>query len=92
MEEALERFQGDESALNVIRSIHKTIKASGPMHLDPLIEFADSILRMRGFTRGPRTQAAFHATSHPAGGEGVLFGWEIRVPHREPDYDPRHPW
>ncbi|MDY3679515.1 MAG: hypothetical protein SO046_09930 [Actinomyces urogenitalis] len=92
VEEALERFKGDESALGAVRSIRKTIEASGPMRLDPLIEFADSILRLRGFTRGPRAQAAFRATSHPAGGQGILFGWEIRVPRREPDYDPRHPW
>ncbi|WP_454299696.1 hypothetical protein [Salana multivorans] len=59
----------------------------------PLIEFADAIMGLRGLTKGPRAEARFEAWSHPAGGTGVVFGWEIRPsPERDPEYDPRHPW
>lgn len=77
----------------VIAEIGKVLASNGgALRTRPLIEFADAILVLRGFTTGPRAQAEFEAWRHPAGGRGVVFGWEIRRPHLEPDYDPRHPW
>ena len=76
----------------VIREIKSIIDNSGPLRIRPLMEFADAILGLRGFTKGPRAQADFEAWRHPAGGRGVVFGWEIRRPQLEPDYDPRHPF
>ncbi|WP_139316067.1 hypothetical protein [Cellulosimicrobium sp. CUA-896] len=64
----------------------------GHMRTRPLMEFADAIMGLRGLINGPRAQAEFEAWRHPAGGKGVVFGWEIRRPQLEPDYDPRHPW
>ena len=64
----------------------------GSMTIRPLLEFAESILGLRGYLRGSRAQAEFTAWRHPAGGRGLVFGWEIRRPELEPDYDPRHPW
>ena len=80
------------SARATIREIGKIVKISGPLRIRPLMEFADAILGLRGYTSGPRAQADFDAWRHPAGGRGVVFGWEIRRPELEPDYDPRHPW
>lgn len=76
----------------VLEQIETTVVAHGPLRMRPLLEFADAILGLRGFTTGPRAEARFQAWRHPAGGRGVVFGWEIRRPHLEPDYDPRHPW
>jgi hypothetical protein len=75
-----------------VKNIKSRVKNNGPLHFRPLIEFADAILRMRGWTKGPRAEAPFEAWRHPSGGTGVVFGWEVRRPHLEPDYDPRHPW
>jgi len=73
-------------------NIARIVRRNGPLHFRPLIEFADSILRLRGWTIGPRAETQFEAWRHPSGGTGVVFGWEIRRPHLEDDYDPRHPW
>jgi len=75
-----------------IDRIQRLVDRNGPLHTRPLIEFADAILGLRSFLKGPRAQAGFDAWRHPAGGKGVVFGWEIRRPDREPGYDPRHPW
>jgi hypothetical protein len=79
-------------ALDAINEIAAIVRNNGPLRTRPLMEFADAILGLRGYTTGPRAQAEFEAWRHPAGGRGVVFGWEIRRPHLEPDYDVRHPW
>lgn len=79
-------------AATTIRNIQRLVRSNGPLHFRPLIEFADAILRLRGWTIGPRAEATFEAWRHPSGGTGIVFGWEIRRPHLEPDYDPRHPF
>ncbi len=85
--------QRQPQARDVIRNIRDVIDKNGaPLHARPVIELLDAILGLRGFLRGPRTQADFEAWRHPAGGRGTVFGWEIRRPEREPNYDPRHPW
>jgi hypothetical protein len=75
-----------------VRNIRRLVRINGPLHFRPLVEFADAILRLRGWTIGPRAEATFEAWEHPSGGTGVVFGWEIRRPQLEPDYDARHPW
>ncbi len=92
LSEARSRHAGVAAALPVLGELSLVLKGSGPLRPGPLIEFADSILRLRGFTHGPRAQAPFEAWRHPAGGRGVVFGWEIRRPSLEPDFDARHPW
>lgn len=79
-------------AMAVIDAIEATVRSSGPLRIRPLVEFADAILGLRGFTKGPRAEAGLEAWRHPAGGKGLVFGWEIRRPQLEPDFDPRHPW
>lgn len=81
------------SSRSVLREIAKVLEVNGGhLRTRPLIEFADAIMGLRGLTAGPRAQAEFEAWRHPAGGRGVVFGWEIRRPRLEPDYDERHPW
>ena len=63
-----------------------------PLHLRPLVEIADAILGLRGLSKGGRVETEFEAWAHPAGGRGIVFGWEVRRPEREPDFDPRHLW
>lgn len=64
----------------------------GTLRARPLIEFTDAILGLRGYLRGPRAQEYFSAPRSPTGGPGTVFGFEIRRPSLEPDFDPRHPW
>ncbi len=88
-----EKRHSAPAARAVITEVRRVLASNGgTLRTRPLIEFADAILVLRGFTTGPRAQAEFQAWRHPAGGRGVVFGWEIRRPNREPDYDPRHPW
>ena len=92
MLEALHRHKSEE-AKSVLNEISKVLKKNGgSLHTRPLIEFADAIMGLRGLTSGPRAQRDFEAWRHPAGGRGVVFGWEIRRPQLEKNYDPRHPW
>lgn len=67
-------------------------KNGGTLYVKPLLDFADGILQVRSLVTGPRQEARFEAWQHPCGGRGVVFGWEVRIPSLEPDYDPRHPW
>lgn len=80
------------AAAQTLSNLRKVVRTNGPLLHQPLIEFADAILRLRGWTVGPRAEARFEAWRHPSGGLGVVFGWEIRRPEKEPTYDPRHPW
>jgi hypothetical protein len=82
----------DARAVATVRQIERIVRGSGPLHNRPLIEFADAIFGLRGLTKGPRAEARFEAWRHPSGGRGIVFGWEVKRPHLEPDYDPRHPW
>lgn len=80
-------------SVTVLVEIEKLLGVNGGhLRTRPLIEFADAIMGLRGLTTGPRAEARFEAWRHPAGGRGTVFGWEIRRPQFEPDYDPRHPW
>ncbi|CAN7171649.1 hypothetical protein LJR027_000222 [Terrabacter sp. LjRoot27] len=79
--------------LGVIAETESAIRQNGgSQHARPLVEFTDAILGLRGYTRGPRAEARFEAFRSPTGGNGIVFGWEIRRPELEVDYDPRHPW
>lgn len=91
---AIARLRHASDAANaVIDEVQKVADGNGGhMRTRPLIEFADAILGLRGLTTGPRAEATFEAWRHPAGGRGIVFGWEVRRPQLEPDYDPRHPW
>jgi hypothetical protein len=91
--EAMTRHQDNDEAGPVLAEIAKVLEVNGGhMRTRALIEFADAIMGLRGLTTGPRAEAPFEAWRHPAGGRGVVFGWEVRRPQLEPDYDPRHPW
>lgn len=89
--EAEQQHTGPD-ARAVIAEMRAVITSGGPLRTRALIDFADAILGLRGMIKGPRAQAEFEAWRHPAGGRGVVFGWEVRRPQLEPDYDPRHPW
>lgn len=85
-----ERHAAASDRLTEIEQVLK--RNGGSLRSRPLIEFADSILRLRGYTLGPRAEAHFDAFRSPTGGSGTIFGWEVRRPDLEPDYDSRHPW
>lgn len=88
-----EELHNTPSAQEILGEIRGVLRSNGgALRTRPLIEFAEAILVLRGMTTGPRAQAEFEAWRHPAGGRGVVFGWEVRRPHLELDYDPRHPW
>jgi hypothetical protein len=77
----------------VIDNIRSVVdKNAAPLHARPVIDLLESILAARGYLKGQRAEAEFAAWRSPAGGPGTVFGWEIRRPHLEPGYDPRHPW
>ena len=76
-----------------IAKIREVLDANGTaLTMRPLLDFADSILLARGMVRAVRVEAPFEAWAHPAGGRGVVFGWEIRRPEMDEGFDPRHPW
>jgi hypothetical protein len=81
-----------ERAIETLTNIKNLVERSGPLHLRTLVEFADAILGLRGLSKGARVETGFEAWTHPAGGRGIVFGWEVRRPERELGFDPRHPW
>lgn len=88
--EALRRHPEHAETIRNIREACE--KNAGALTLRPLLNFADSILRVRGYVTRPMAEATFEAWRHPAGGRGLVFGWEVRRPEREEGFDPRHPW
>lgn len=77
----------------VISNVEAVLRRNGgALSSRPLIEFTDAILGLRGYLRGPRREAPFSAFRSPSAGRGIVFGWEISRPWREPEYDERHPW
>ena len=68
------------------------IANGGLLSVEPLLEFADGIMRVRGLIAGPLITKEFEAWRHPCGGKGLVFGWEVRRPELEASFDPRHPW
>jgi hypothetical protein len=89
-EEAERRHPQHRETIQNIRDACE--KNGGSLTLRPLLNFADSILRVRGFVVKSMAEASFEAWRHPAGGRGIIFGWEVRLPEREEGFDPRHPW
>lgn len=92
LDHAMNQHAGSPRAEETIEQIRSIVDSQGALRIRPLVEFADAILSLRGYVVGPRAQAHFQAWRHPAGGLGTVFGWEIRRPWLEADYDPRHPW
>ena len=80
-------------SLQIVDEVEAVVrKNGGSLKARPLVEFTDAILSLRGYVTGHRAEASFTAFRHPAGGHGVVCGWEIRRPRLEADYDSRHPW
>jgi len=88
--EARSRFPDYPETIDNVETVCRN--NGGELSMRPLLDFAESILYVRGLVPGPRAQQAFSAWAHPAAGHGLVFGWEIRRPERESDFDPRHPW
>lgn len=88
--EARKRFPQEAERIANIEEVCRG--NGGELSLKPLLDFAESILYVRGLIPGPRSQASFEAWAHPCGGQGVVFGWEVRRPELEEGFDPRHPW
>jgi hypothetical protein len=89
-EEARSRFPNETERIANIEEVCRG--NGGELALKPLLDFAESILYVRGLVPGPRSEAAFEAWAHPCGGRGIVFGWEVRRPELEEGFDPRHPW
>lgn len=89
-QEAHSRFPEHSETISNIEEVCR--ENGGSLSMRPLLDFAESILYVRGLVSGPRSQAPFYAWAHPAGGHGMVFGWEVRRPETESDFDPRHPW
>ncbi len=89
-DEAAKRHPMETSVIDEIRSVCDL--NGGALDIRPLLDFAEAIIGMRGMLAAPRSQAHFEAWGHPAGGRGVVFGFEVRRPELDPGYDPRHPW
>lgn len=76
-----------------IAEIENVVRTNGnALTVDPLLNFADGIMRVRNLITGPLVRVPFEAWRHPCGGHGVIFGWEVRRPHEDGTFDPRHPW
>ena len=61
-----------------INEIEVTCRANGSrLSARPLADFADGILRVRQLVRGSFSAETFEAWTHPCGGTGVVFGWEV---------------
>jgi hypothetical protein len=88
-EMALRKHPDQQAKIQEIRKVcHNN---GGRLSVVPLIEFADAVLRVRNEVEGPLVQVPFEAWRHPCGGNGVVFGWEVKRIQGE-DFDPRHPW
>jgi len=74
---ALERHPQHEETIREIRDVCR--QNGGSLLASPLAEFADGILRVRQLVRTSFVHEPFEAWRHPCGGQGVVFGWEVRL-------------
>lgn len=88
--EARERHPEHSAQIAEIETVVRTNGNS--LSVDPLLDFADGIMRVRNLITGPLVRVPFEAWRHPCGGRGVVFGWEVRRPQEDGTFDPRHPW
>lgn len=78
---------------DTIKNIDDVRKTNGGwLSVEPLTNFADGIMRVRNLVIGPLCTSRFEAWRHPAGGEGLVFAWEVHAPQRSDKWDSRHPW
>lgn len=89
-EEARQLFPDEAERIGHIEDVCRD--NGGELSLRPLLDFAESILYVKGLIPGPRAESKFQAWAHPCGGRGIVFGWEVRRPELEEGFDPRHPW
>lgn len=93
METCAEARMRHPEYLEQIAEIEHVVKTNGnSLNVDPLLDFADGIMRVRNLITGPLVRVPFEAWRHPCGGRGVVFGWEVRRPQEDGTFDPRHPW
>jgi hypothetical protein len=89
-EKALGLHPNRVSEIENIREVCRT--NGGELSIEPLLEFADGIMRVRGLITGAMAVEKFEGWRHPCGGRGLVFGWEVRRPELNSNFDPRHPW
>ena len=73
---ALRRHPQESARIREIQSVCNT--NGGSLSIRPIVEFADGIFRVRELVEGQYCRATFEAWTHPCGGRGVVFGWEVR--------------
>ncbi len=88
-EEALRRHPNEATRIKNLTAACRT--NGGELSVKDLLDFTDGIFRVRTLVEGPMAKATFEAWQHPCGGQGVVFGWEVRQPLLSGKYDPRHP-
>ena len=75
-EEALDRHPEHWSRIREIQRVCESNE--GTLSPRPLVEFADGIFGIKELVLGNFIRTDFEAWTHPCGGRGVVFGWEVR--------------
>lgn len=89
LQEALVRHPAHAARIGATDKLR--IANDGVLSIDPLVAIADSILRPRYWLKGEMKRGGFTAWSHPCGGEGVVYGWELVNPAMTP-LSKKNPW
>lgn len=89
LRKAEEKHEGAKVVLKNLRD--SCVANGGSLLMDDLMDFAENIFRVKDLVTGARVKRGFDGWRHPAGGQGVLFAWEVNRPELGDNYDPRHP-
>ena len=77
----MEAFTRHPDRRDVINELIKLCRGVDPINgkftVADLVEFADDIFQKRGLVSSPVTSKFSGAWKHPAGGNGLVFGWQV---------------
>jgi len=78
-DEAINRHPGEKTRIEELR---ETCKVNDPingiLNVGPLVDFADAIFQKEGVVISHHRETFLGAWRHPCGGNGTIFGWEVK--------------
>jgi hypothetical protein len=76
--EALSRHPRQKSVVDELTKLCRGVDpVNGVFSVTDLVEFADDIFQKRGLVSAPVQNRFNGAWKHPAGGNGLVFGWQV---------------
>lgn len=77
--EALRRHPSEHERIAELDRVRRGADLSGTYSIQPMVELSDLMLHTRGLVTELRQTAFRGAWKHPAGGDGIVAGWQVEM-------------